>query len=281
MRGAMRHIPVFGVLCAIAAVSLGLIYLYLAGAPFSMLFVNAGALALGLLALTFFQPIASRLQLYPGIVALLFSLIMLLTALLGPQIDGIRRWIVIGPLSLQPSLIGLPLMVLIFARYRNRVATLAMGLVALALALQPDRAMAGVLWFGMMGCALYRFDGPVKIAGTSASVAFLIACLRPDPLEAAPFVEGILYAAFDVGPFAGLAVVGGLAMLLVPAFVGWARHSEGRGIYAIFAALWAAVIVASALGHYPTPVVGYGSSAILGYVLSLAGMGLILAQNSR
>jgi hypothetical protein len=32
------------------------------------------------------------------------------------------------------------------------------------------------------------------------------------------------------------------------------------------------VIVAAALGNYPTPLVGYGGSAIIGYVVSLLGL---------
>jgi hypothetical protein len=39
--------------------------------------------------------------------------------------------------------------------------------------------------------------------------------------------------------------------------------------HAVFGAVWLAVIVAAALGNYPTPLVGYGGSAILGYLLSL------------
>ena len=42
--------------------------------------------------------------------------------------------------------------------------------------------------------------------------------------------------------------------------------------YAAFGAVWLAVILAAALGNYPTPLVGYSGSAILGYLLSLLGL---------
>jgi hypothetical protein len=40
----------------------------------------------------------------------------------------------------------------------------------------------------------------------------------------------------------------------------------------VFGAAWLAVVAAAALGNYPTPLVGYGGSAILGYLISLIGL---------
>jgi len=38
----------------------------------------------------------------------------------------------------------------------------------------------------------------------------------------------------------------------------------------VFGVAWLGMVVAAALGNYPTPLVGYGGSAILGYALSLS-----------
>ena len=38
-------------------------------------------------------------------------------------------------------------------------------------------------------------------------------------------------------------------------------------MFAVFGATWLAVIAFAVVGNYPTPLVGYGSSAILGYCL--------------
>jgi hypothetical protein len=61
-------------------------------------------------------------------------------------------------------------------------------------------------------------------------------------------------------------------MLLVPAIIGWRTNPAGRLPAAVFGAVWLAIILAAALGNYPTPVVGYGSSAIIGYLLSLTAL---------
>jgi hypothetical protein len=60
--------------------------------------------------------------------------------------------------------------------------------------------------------------------------------------------------------------------MIVPALVGWARDPDNRAFYAVFGAVWLAVIAAAALGNYPTPLVGYSGSAILGYLLSAIGL---------
>jgi hypothetical protein len=93
--------------------------------------------------------------------------------------------------------------------------------------------------------------------------------LLPDALPAVPFVDRILFTAFDVHTLAGVAVVAGCLILLTPA-VGALRRGPERPVLLAFGASWAALIAAAALGNYPTPLVGYGGSAVLGYLLSVA-----------
>ena len=69
---------------------------------------------------------------------------------------------------------------------------------------------------------------------------------------------------------AGLAVVGGCFILLTPSVVGALWRVPDRPVLFAFGACWAAVIAAAAIGNYPTPLVGYGGSAVLGYLLSVA-----------
>jgi hypothetical protein len=84
-----------------------------------------------------------------------------------------------------------------------------------------------------------------------------------------PFVDGIFYSAFDVHPLAGASLLLGAALLIVPALLGLSDPAQ-RVPAAAFGAVWLAIIAAAALGNYPTPVVGYGGSAIVGYMFSLA-----------
>src|SRR5205085_10457904 len=86
------------------------------------------------------------------------------------------------------------------------------------------------------------------------------------------FVDQILFTSFTVHPGAGLMVWCGAGLMLAPAILGFARDHQHRVTSATFGAVWLTVIAAAALGNYPTPLVGYGGSAILGYLIGLLGL---------
>jgi len=257
-----------GVACAITATGLGLAYLAAAGAPTILLLVNALSLAVGL-ALFAVMPyrIASRL---PGGVVVLLGGMLLATALFGVSVDGASRWIRVGGLSLQISLVVLPAMLVTFAHSRGFARTSGIILAAVALALQPDRAMAGVLAIALAVLAIFRPDRWIASALAAGVVGFAITLMRPDSLPAVPYVDQILYTSFQVHALAGIAVVGGALLLTAPAIARMRTERNHREVHAVFGIVWLGVVVASALGNYPTPVVGYGGSAIIGYALSLS-----------
>ncbi len=262
----------FAALCAAAAVGLGFVYLTLAGAPVSYVAMNGAALALGLLTLGVLRE-AGRLGRVPyGAVSLLLAGLLLLVGLIGVSAEGVRRWIAVGGVSLQPGLVLMPLLALNVARSRDALSVLAVAIAALALALQPDRAMAGALAAGLAALAMVRFDRVVLAALGAALSGFAVTLVRPDASSAMPFVDQIFLSSFAVHPLAGLAVTGGAALMLAPAIAGLARDPGHRAAYAVFGAVWLAVIAAAALGNYPTPLVGYGGSAILGYLVSAMGL---------
>ena len=252
-----------GVVCAVSAVLCGLGYLWLAGAPARHLGVNSGALLLGLVGSAL---IARTLRPWPsGLTALLASG-LLLTAALGLRIEGAARWVLLGGLVVQPSLVVLPVVILAFARARDWLSTFGVAFTACALALQPDRAMSAVLAASMAALTVFERDR-YSVSALSVSMSgLLLAMVQPDALPAMPWVDQIFFTAFAVSPLAGLCVVGGSALLVAPALI----RVERPVVRAVFATTWLVMIAAAALGNYPTPVVGYSGGAVLGYVLSLS-----------
>jgi hypothetical protein len=137
--------------------------------------------------------------------------------------------------------------------------------------------MAGVLVGGLLMLAILRYDIRVGLALLAAVIAFAVTLVRPDASAASPWVDGILYTSFGVHPLVGAAVLTGALLLILPAIYGFRKSSAHKETYAVFGAVWVCVIAAAALGNYPTPLVGYGGSAVLGYVLSLASIGAVAA----
>ena len=259
-------------LCGIGATGLGLAYMVAGGAPLSYLATNAAAIAIGLLAVGVLGDAARLWRVPGGAVGILVACAILLTSLFGVSADGATRWISVGGIFVQPGLLLVPVIALGFSRARDAAWLLAVLLASLGLALQPDRAMAGTLAAGMAALALIRPERTVLLALGGALAAFAATLVRADASPAVPFVDQIFYSAFDVHPLAGLAVLAGALLMLVPPLAGYLHDRPNRPAYLVFGAVWLAVLAAAALGNYPTPLVGYSGSAVLGYMLSLLGL---------
>ncbi|WP_085810881.1 hypothetical protein [Sphingomonas sp. TZW2008] len=272
LEAALHRPRAVGIGCAIGAVALGLVYMTIAGAPPRYLAINAGALLIGLTMLALLGHATPMARRAAGGLIVAIGAALLATALLGARADGAARWISLGGLTIQPTSILVPVMLVVFARTRTVSATAGVALAALAVALQPDRAMAGILLLGLAVLAITRRDRLIVAGLIAAAIAFVATLAQTDTLIAVPYVDQILYSSFAVHAGAGLAIWTGLALLLLPAILGWWRNDGDRGTYAVFGTIWLATILAAALGNYPTPVVGYGGSAIIGYVLSLVGL---------
>lgn len=261
-------------LSAIMATGLGLVYMNVAGAPASYPAMNSGALVLGFVVAGIIALSARSLRLSAGTMSVALSAFLLFTSLFGVPLAGATRWIILGGLSVQPSLLILPVMAIGFARSRDILSTVAVVIASLALAIQPDRGMSGALAAAMVVLALMRPQRNAVIAALAAVAGFVASMLQADSLPAVPYVDQILYSSFDVHPLAGLAVLAGAALMILPSIIGGLYDSDRREAYAVFGMVWLAVIVAAALGNYPTPLMGYGGSAIIGYVVSQFGLPL-------
>jgi cell division protein FtsW (lipid II flippase) len=266
MREKLLQNPQFlGVLAATGATLLGVLVMALAGAPKAYLIINIAALGIGISLLSLLQRNRPNAA-YAGWLVLAAAAGLLATALLGTTIDGATRWVRIGVVSLQPSLLLLPLMVMTFARVRDAKTTMAMLVAAIALAIQPDRAMAGALVAGLAALAVTARDRHMLLALVAALCSLAVTLMRPDTLPPTPFVEQVYASAFAFSHAAGLALLAGSALMLLPML---ALH---RNVATVFAAVWLTILAAAAIGNYPTPLLGYGGSGVLGYLLCLAAL---------
>jgi hypothetical protein len=263
----------------IGAVLLGLAYMAAAGAPMRYLGTNLGALVIGLMALALLRRVRLAGRQLGSQAIMAIAALLLATALLGERAGGAARWVNVGGLSIQSSLVLVPVMLVAFVQNRSVLSTMAVIVAATALAIQPDRAMAGMLAAGLAVLLAMCPDKHVATAFVASIAGFFATLVRTDALPATPYVDQILFSAFDSHLAAGAAVLIGSALLLVPAIVGWRRDPANRATYAVFGAAWFAGIMAAALGHYPTPIVGYGGSAIIGYALSLLALPLLSSEH--
>ena len=247
-----------GLICGVLSVALGLIYLEASHAPVSYIVVNICAAVIGIAAYIVATRLAKTPSRMSGNAWYGVAVFFLAASLLGSSVEGVHRWIRVGPLTLQPGLLVLPAMIVAYSRNRSVVGTVSLVVTAVVLALQPDRAMAGALAAGALVMALQRRERFTVAVAVAATAAFTVTMLRADPVDAMPYVERILFTSFEVNAVTGIAVLIGALLLPLPRLFG------------VFGVVWLAILAAAALGNYPTPVVGYGASSIIGYFLSVA-----------
>ncbi|MFT5331168.1 MAG: hypothetical protein ACI9TB_001241 [Parasphingorhabdus sp.] len=254
-------------IAGVAAGLIGLAYLLVSGAPLTKILVNGGAIVIGILLAMSLRLSARATDSVVTAIALIGAFILFGTAIFGFAIEDARRWLLIGPFFIQTSLILLPLIAVSFARVQNFRTTVAVLVAAFAMAAQPDRAMAAMLFVAVAIVGTFRPNRLTVSAALFCTMTFATTLLLPDRLPAVPFVDHILWTAFDTGLWVGLMLWAGCLLLVCPIiFVAKAQRTV---LHYVFASCWLTLIAAAAIGAYPTPIVGYGASAIIGYFLSL------------
>lgn len=196
----------------------------------------------------------------------------LVASFAAPDLQGVHRWVDLGPLHINVAEVLLPPAVAACASLAQGRVWLQVAALALALlVLQPDASQAtafggatAVLVGASVRSMLLRIAGLAVIA-----VAVGASWLRPDPLAPAPEVEEIMRLAWAVSPLA--AVAAWAALLASCGTLAWGRTpgAMALGVYALLTAL------TPILGPFPVPLVGMAMSPVLGLWL---GAGLLAAQ---
>ena len=188
--------------CATVSVALGAAYTYAAGAPSHYLLVNFSALAAGLLAASIVRSALVLNQQVVGTFTVAVGLVLLATALVGHGVDGASRWVRIAGISFQPSLILLPLVVVLFAGNRSWLSSTGLLLAGAALAFQPDRAVAGALTAALAVQWVYRRDAWVTLSVIGAGLPFFGSAFGLKP----PFRVNFRFPAWTTVGFSAVAI---------------------------------------------------------------------------
>jgi cell division protein FtsW (lipid II flippase) len=214
-------------------------------------------------------------------VAAVLTLAALAATLLAPGMDGVHRWVPLGPVRLHAAAVFLPvLIVALDALSRTRgwwTSALVAAAATLALFLQPDAAQATALGAAAVLLLFGRASRAMRLAclGVVAALAALT-WRRRDPLAPVPYVEEIVASAASLGTGWAVAAVVSLLLLPVPFFA--AGRGDARLVGIALGAYVTITAAAPFLGSFPVPVMGYGMSPIIGY---LAGLGVFLRAAAR
>lgn len=204
-----------------------------------------------------------------------FRLIIMIALLIAPfwfsGLDGIHRWIQLGPLNFYVASIVLPLLLICFWELlKNKQCKNVTGLnfiTLVILLLQPDAgqvtafacATSILLWNKLNNMLLKLTNLVFTITIVILSWIFL------DDLAAVPYVEHILFLVKDMGGIWFIFGLMSLILLLIPFFFIGKRTtiSLSLGVYFLV------MMLVTFFGHFPMPIMGYGISPIIGYIMAI------------
>lgn len=260
------RVPWLAVAALVAATASGMLHFLVGGAPFTYVVLNGLSLLFGLvIVLIPMRSVTGRAA--AGLVAFGVAGIAI-TLLNGFDLEGVRRWLPIGPVRLHAAMLLLPAIMVLLPRLSGGWQIGIVIALAAVFAIQPDLgaalALAAAFLSSRVGGGEYRVAG-VGVAASIAAVA--ITALRPDPLDPVTFVERVIPDAFAANAMLGVLI--GVTLLfacVVPLLVQTVNARAARSL----AGVMAGFTLASTIGPYPVPLSGFGASSILGYALALA-----------
>ncbi len=253
------------------AAAAGAAFLWNVGALAGMATRNLAAYALGLLLGWGAHKIAYRGR---G-AAILFALataVLAAVLLAGIELDGVKRWLSLGPLTVQPALILGPLLLALAASREGRHWRIAILVPILLVALQPDAASLLALVAGTAAMIAHaagrarsgwsaRRIGIAAGAGALAVLGLIVAGIQTPPPVA--FVEGTVGIAGLSGPTAMLLHFAAIVLMIA------ALLSLGDQAGVALAAYFAAAAIAAVFWTFPMPVAGAGPSHAVGFGLAI------------
>ena len=251
-----------GLLALAIPVLAGIAYLSLMGAPASYAVLNAAALGIAALLLLFapsLPDIRTRRVLSVVLIALLF-----LPLVTGPYVNGIARWLPLGPFTLHSGALFLPALVVLAARDGDYAPPILLAAL-LAASLQPDAATGLAVMLATVGLYNATKDWRLVLVAGIALFASMVAGLRGE-LPAQPFVERVLVGLAFEQPVAAAAL--GLALLAGFFVIAHALRAEIAVRHALAGSLFG-FSLAAVFSNYPSILIGYGAAPILGYGLAI------------
>ncbi|WAA08817.1 hypothetical protein [Fervidibacillus albus] len=226
-----------------------------------------------IIAVLFSEFVLRKSKMIGSIYSIPLVILLLLFTFSHPGLEGVHRWISIGPIRFYVASIVLPLLMIGLWEISKKSnwktpMIITMG-VALLLAFQPDASQATAFIISM---AIILFNKISKRAHRLSvlglfSFIIILSWQYLDHLPPVPYVEEIVKMVANMG--VGWFVLGIISLGILPLpFFFPPQHARlpsiGLGVYFII------VLISTLFGNFPVPIMGYGISPIIGYFVAIA-----------
>ncbi|PGM55871.1 cell division protein [Bacillus sp. AFS053548] len=209
-----------------------------------------------------------------NIIVITCILILFLVTFLDKGLHGVHRWIAIGPLRFNIALVLVPLLIIQLAslmKSRPFWLTFSFALIYTVLLLfQPDASQLTAFTISISFLLLnIKKNKSVQILLLIVFILLItLSWSHLDQLAPVSYVEDILSLVKGMGiGWLVLAVIS-LLILLMPFFLFPPNSAKplsfSLGIY------FSISILSSFFGNFPVPIMGYGTSPFIGYLIAIS-----------
>lgn len=215
------------------------------------------------------------------------SCAIVMAALMGCDLNGMKRWICLGGLRIHAPSLLIPSLLVGFTSYKQ--IDDAQGWIKLLPILSVSAALIAVAWCsdlsytvglsaGILASILSRSKlehlGYWLPLGASAIILAVFCDVELSPVI---HTEGILSLAWVQSIFIGILSTVSLFLAVVSPFALWkaASTTEVKGSIIAVSTLFAVIAAFGFTGNWPVPFIGYGAGPILGLAIAI---GLIYSE---
>lgn len=186
-------------------------------------------------------------------------------------LDDIHRWLSFGPINIYVASMILPLLIIYLWKLAlNNREHYAIGLIFITLFILLFHPDAGQLTAFACAAAIFLWktirNWIIKILALTLTAALgIVSWIFLDDLAPVPYVEDILLLTADLRNVWFLLGILSLLLLLGPFFFYGKRNSISLslGVYFLM------TIIVTFFGNFPVPIMGYGISPIIGYIIAI------------
>lgn len=188
-------------------------------------------------------------------------------------IEGVHRWITLGPISINISSVFLPLLLILLGTLLSQkqwwLSYIIVLITSFLLVLQPDASAVTAFVISTVVLLLSNKNRHfVRFALLLIPLSFvIISWVFIDGLAPVPYVEDILFMAKDLGIIWFIISLISLLILIIP-FIFF--PPKKRKIISISLGIYFfTILITTFFGNFPVIIMGYGISPIIGYFISI------------
>ncbi|WP_315122433.1 cell division protein [uncultured Clostridium sp.] len=204
---------------------------------------------------------------------ILIPVILLFLTFIGADMMGVHRWISIGPIRFNVSMIVMPItIILLWELLENEVwwqSVIITFAISILLFIQPDASQLTGFAVPMMIILCKKTDrnGLRTIIIGGLSILVVLSWIYLDGLPAVSYVERILSLVTNMGQM--WLILGAISLVMLPMpFILF--PPKNLKLPSICVGLYFMIIILSTFfGNFPVPLMGYGVSPIIGYIIPI------------